>query len=478
MSQNDPPLTDEAARALLARAVELDAHLGSAVSVSELRAAALEAGISAVAFDAAVAERQQRAAAVPSRSAWRLLRQNLLAGGAFWLILELILRPAVWLNAAAPVRTLGMLLATAAGIRIADRLDARVVRQLLIALGAGQAVLFVFELAGITGAGTNVLTWAVTCTGVVAALAESYQGRRALPPKDTSARPDALLAAAADATRADDGETRRPLRLSVLARPLRHAVATLGAIVAASGCGDSATDPATTPTSLTIQGTVRDSATAPVPGALVYLSVWSPDSGIVARGSTAMATVDGAGAFQVLLDSLSDAPIDSVRVFVLRPGCGVTPMDTLLPGPLLASALDSAATVALVLPAAQPVAQAVPGQYCAFGVHSFWGPGSYKFFIKIDSTSAESLWGLWDLKYRFGSADDEGSFRGGISPDTINLFLTQDMVWNACLTMQVSIPVGPTGAWGPATIVGSQQCLVSPRTFQFVADTTPWIFFP
>lgn len=52
------------------------------------------------------------------------------------------------------------------------------------------------------------------------------------------------------------------------------------------------------------------------------------------------------------------------------------------------------------------------------------------------------------------------------------------MVWNACLTMQVSIPVGPTGAWGPAAIEGSQQCLVAPRTFQFVADTSPWIFFP
>lgn len=258
--------------------------------------------------------------------------------------------------------------------------------------------------------------------------------------------------------------------------PLLQAVATLGAIATAAGCGESATDPATTPTRLTIQGTVRDSATAPVPGALVYLSVWSPDSAIVARGSTAMAMVDGAGAFQVVLDSLGDAAIDSLRVFVLRPGCGFTPMATLLPATLLAAALDSAGTVALVLPATQPAAQSAPGQYCAFGVHPHWGPGSYKFFIKVDSTSAESLWGQWDLKYQFGSADDQGSFRGGISPDTIDLFLTQDMVWNACLTMQVSIPVGPTGGWGPATIVGNQQCLVAPRTFQFVADTTPWIF--
>lgn len=259
---------------------------------------------------------------------------------------------------------------------------------------------------------------------------------------------------------------------------LLQAVATIGAIVAASGCADSATDPATTPTSLTIQGTVRDSAAAPVPGALVYLSVWSPDSAIVARGSTAMATVDGAGAFQVVLDSLGDAPIDSLRVRVRLPGCVVTSVDTLLPAALLASALDSAATVAMVGPATQPVAQAAPGQYCAFGVDSFWGVGSYKFFIRIDSTTAESLWGLWRLNYRFTKGDDEGSFRGGITPATTDLVLTQGMVGNACQTMQVSIAVGPTGAWGPATIVGSQQCLVSPRTFQFVADTNPWVFFP
>lgn len=260
--------------------------------------------------------------------------------------------------------------------------------------------------------------------------------------------------------------------------PLLQAVALLGAIIAASGCGESATDPATTPTRLTIQGTVRDSAAAPVPGAHVFMALWSPDSALGARGITAMATVDGAGAFQLVLDSLGDSPIDSVRVGVLRPGCGFTPMATPLPAALLAAALDSAATISLVIPATQPAAQTAPGQYCAFGVHSFWGPGAYKFYIRIDSTSAESLWGLWDVKYRFTNPDDEGSFRGTISPDTVNLFLTQDMVWNACLTMQVSIPVGPTGAWGPAAIVGDQQCLVAPRTFQFVADSNPWVFFP
>lgn len=150
---------------------------------------------------------------------------------------------------------------------------------------------------------------------------------------------------------------------------LLPAVATIGAIVTASGCADSATDPAKTPTTLTIQGTVRDSASAPVPGALVYLSVWSPDSAIAARGSTAMATVDGTGAFQIVLDSLGDAPVDSVHLRLLSPGCGGSPVDTLLPAALLAAALDSAATVALVLPATEPVAQAAPGQYCAFGVH-------------------------------------------------------------------------------------------------------------
>jgi len=211
MPSTDPPLSEAAARRLLARAVELDAQVGSAASLDQLRAAALEAGISAAAFEAAVAEQAASPMATPPRTPWRILRQNLLAGVAFWLTLELMVRPAIWLNAAAPVRTLGELLAMAAGIRIADRLDASLVRNFLIALGAGQAVLFVFHLAGIQAAGANVLTWAVTSTGFVATLAASYFRGRQEPPLHRPPEPAALTASTAEEAETQESKPGRLL---------------------------------------------------------------------------------------------------------------------------------------------------------------------------------------------------------------------------------------------------------------------------
>ncbi|HKV75705.1 MAG TPA: hypothetical protein VJN95_14385 [Gemmatimonadales bacterium] len=177
---NDPerPLTEDAARRLLARAVELDARLGSAVTLQELRTASTEAGISPAAFDAAVREAEVNEARPTLRSVGRAAVQNLLAFGAFWVVLEGILLPVIRLNLSSPVRTLGMLIALGAGILISNRLHAGLTRTLLIALGAGQAVLFIFDLAGIHSGGANVLTWAVTFTGFIAALATGYFGAR------------------------------------------------------------------------------------------------------------------------------------------------------------------------------------------------------------------------------------------------------------------------------------------------------------
>ena len=56
-------LSDAAARRLLARASELDVAHGRMVTISNLREAAIEAGISTQAFDAALRELQQQSAA-------------------------------------------------------------------------------------------------------------------------------------------------------------------------------------------------------------------------------------------------------------------------------------------------------------------------------------------------------------------------------------------------------------------------------
>ncbi len=214
MNNPEEPLTEDAARRLLARAVELDAGLGSSANLEELRAAALEAGISPTAFDAAAREFEARRARPTLRSVGRAAGRNLMALGAFWLVLEGILRPAIWLNAPSPVRTLGMLIATGAGIQISNRLHAGLTRTLLIALGAGQAVLFVFALEGIQNGGANVLTWAVTFTGFVAALAASYYGaRRNRPAAPTDLDASLNAPVATDAGPADD--KRRHLRFAL-----------------------------------------------------------------------------------------------------------------------------------------------------------------------------------------------------------------------------------------------------------------------
>ncbi len=213
---NDPerPLTEDASRRLLARAVELDAGLGSAETLDQLRSAALEAGISAAAFDTAVREGEVTRARPTLRSIGRAMLQNLLALGAFWLVLEGILRPAIWLDLSSPVRTLGMLIATVAGIQIASRLDARVTRTLLIALGAGQAVLFVFDLAGIHAGGANVLTWGVTFTGFIAALAASHFSARSARP-GASSELDPKLSAPVPAEGGPADDERRHLRFAL-----------------------------------------------------------------------------------------------------------------------------------------------------------------------------------------------------------------------------------------------------------------------
>jgi hypothetical protein len=77
---------DDAARQLLARAIELDAKRSSEMSVAQLRDVATEAGISRSSFDAALSEMQHPAPPVPGRTPRQrrrlLLALTLMAVGA------------------------------------------------------------------------------------------------------------------------------------------------------------------------------------------------------------------------------------------------------------------------------------------------------------------------------------------------------------------------------------------------------------
>ena len=174
MSDPPRPLSDATARRLLARAVELDAQLGSGLTLPEHRRAALEAGIDAHAFDAAVAEHAPMAVTPADRPlraiALDALRRNALAAGGFVVFLVASTQPSRWLGEVPMLHRLGMLLAILGGIRLAHRLRGTLVRDGLIAIGAAQAVVFVLLLAGARLAELNMLNWGTFLTGVLATL--------------------------------------------------------------------------------------------------------------------------------------------------------------------------------------------------------------------------------------------------------------------------------------------------------------------
>jgi hypothetical protein len=182
MRDDEEPLTESAARRLLARAVELDAKFGSLVTRDELRSAALEAGISAVAFDAASRENPLPTGAPRGMSLLVRFQLNMLAAGGFYLLLRAGGLASGWLGGSPTLVTMCLLGATAAGIALAHRLSARFTRDILIAVGTGQLVVFGFTLAGVRVTEPHVLNWGVLFTGALATLGARMRMGGGRPP--------------------------------------------------------------------------------------------------------------------------------------------------------------------------------------------------------------------------------------------------------------------------------------------------------
>ena len=240
-------------------------------------------------------------------------------------------------------------------------------------------------------------------------------------------------------------------------------------------CSDAA-GPTTTPQSITLRGTLLDSASAPVNGALTTLRLYSADSLTYWRDPLPFTITDGLGHFTLSWDSLGADPIDSILIDIVAPGCQGPEQTGVLPKSAIPSGRNPDFVFSFYNLIVRPPAHTVPGKYCAFGMHPVWGPNSYIFGLQIDSVASGSLWGRWRLTYQFTSGDDEGSFVGSATGTSVQLDLTQDIPWNACLTMQLHVPVATDGAWGPATVNGEQGCLPEPAAFMFVADTLPYPF--
>jgi hypothetical protein len=179
-SPTDPErVADATARRLLERAIALDTD---GPTLAQLRDAAAEAGISADAFDAAVAEwrahSQQPTAKSPSRWAEQLLRNA--AGLALgWLALSSLAGAQALVGAPWLVHKLTDPVGLAIGAVIAARLRARTATVVLGGLAVAQGAEFLMDLAGgapaIHGLGPHVALMIAGVVGV--AVGRSVLGR-------------------------------------------------------------------------------------------------------------------------------------------------------------------------------------------------------------------------------------------------------------------------------------------------------------
>lgn len=190
-------LPEDAAHRLLARAVELDATRGPELTISQLRVAAREAGISTIAFEAAVKEWQSGVVvsihppASPGVPAWLVEHlaavrkavagapvRNIAALAAFWGVLVLL----VSFDRAADVHWLVRKatdpVALALGATIAFQLRARPIAFLLAGLAISQGAEFVMDVAlrvpSVHGFGSHLAL-------MIAGVAGVLLGRRLIP---------------------------------------------------------------------------------------------------------------------------------------------------------------------------------------------------------------------------------------------------------------------------------------------------------
>ena len=170
-------LSDEEARRLLSRAVELDVRAADTWSLAELREAALEAGVALDAFEQAVDESalcdehsQLRVAPVP-----RTLRQrivcNLVPFAAVALSTGLILLPALQF-VSGRLSILLDALPFGIGFAVAHQLRARAARVVMIGLGAAvlaDSVVHIVAGYPVIGSGFPADHWALPLAGLLAA---------------------------------------------------------------------------------------------------------------------------------------------------------------------------------------------------------------------------------------------------------------------------------------------------------------------
>lgn len=199
MDPKKPSLPESEAQRVLARAAAIDAHGGPRVPLERLRLAALEAGLSAEAFEAALAEvRDARPAPQKSDESWpRLARYTaaIVGTGVVLVAGAAVLNPveSAWL-----VRKLLDPVALGIGAALAMRFKARPLALLLGGLAVATGAEFLMDLwAGqpaIRGAEPH---FGLMIAGVAGVLLGSLMRRS---PRDPDAQPDAVAQPAREST--------------------------------------------------------------------------------------------------------------------------------------------------------------------------------------------------------------------------------------------------------------------------------------
>ena len=229
-----------------------------------------------------------------------------------------------------------------------------------------------------------------------------------------------------------------------------------------AGC-ESGTDSA--PHTLVIQVQVLNSSGDPLSGAHVSVQAWPAIAGVLADS---IAGRTGAlGRITIEANDIEPNALDSLRVSTIAPGCYDLYQEAVRKPVELDGDADTL-VFQFTADSLLPGATTVPGQACAFGVNPFWGAGSYRLGLIIDSVTAGALYGQWRLNYRFSSADDDGAFTGLISTDSLLLDLVHANPSGICTGLSLNVLLNPDGSWGTARTASSQGCVPEPAIFDFV----------
>lgn len=176
----DGDISEDVARKLIARAIELDAGSADNVAISQLRDVAHEAGISAGAFDQALREAKALATAHPpkaDRSRWDEFEVNAGILGASWVIMVLLVLAGEFTKGwVAPA--VGMLTGSLIGLAIARRFNAGpalfILKGFAVSRVTELALHLIFGISAVQGAPTH---WAVLLASFLG-VGISEMGRR------------------------------------------------------------------------------------------------------------------------------------------------------------------------------------------------------------------------------------------------------------------------------------------------------------